>query len=118
MYGILFLILSLITLIGTVPLQTVSAQDTDNLSPKKQATSGIDVHKIQCKDGYDLILKASDWSPACCKSSSVDKLIERGWAADHDTTHDMMMESMINLPEDISDIEKAMAEAKEMNERI
>jgi len=114
MHGILFLVLSLITLIGTVSLQTVSAQDTDNLSPKKQTTSGIDVHKIQCKDGYDLILKASDWSPACCKSSSVDKLIERGWAADHDTTHDMMMESMINLPEDIIDIEKAMAEAKEM----
>ncbi len=110
-----FLALALMTLFGTISFHTVSAEESgDNLSPKKQAMSGIDVHKIQCKEGFDLILKASDWSPACCKSSSVDKLIERGWAADHDTTHDMMMESIINLPEDTVNMKEAMAEAKEM----
>ena len=110
-----FLVLAFMVLFGTISFHAVNAETIDeSMSPKKQAMSGIDVHKIQCKDGYDLILKASNWSPACCKSSSVDTLIERGWAADHDTTHDMMMESMINLPEDTADIEESMAEAKEM----
>ena len=111
-----FLVLALMTIFGTVSFHAVSAEEAtgENMSPKKQTMSGIDIHEIQCKDGYDLILKASDWSPACCKSSSVDKLIERGWAADHDTTHDVMMESVINLPEDTIDVESAMAEAKEM----
>ena len=110
-----FLVLALITLFGTISFHTVSAEISDDtLSPKKQAMSGIDIHKIQCKEGFTLILKASDWSPACCKSSSVDTLIERGWAADHDTTHDMMMESMINLPEDTVDMKEAMTKAKEM----
>ena len=111
-----FFVLALIALFGTVSFDAVSAEEAagKNMSPKKQTMSGIDIHKIECKEGYDLILKASDWSPACCKSSSVDKLIERGWAADHDTTHDMMMESAINLPEGTIDVESAMTEAKEM----
>ena len=110
-----FLVLSLMTLFGALSFNAATAEVSgDNLSPKKQAMSGIDVHKIQCKEGFALILKASDWSPACCKSSSVDKLIERGWASDHDTTHDMMMESMINLPEDTVDVKESMAEAKDM----
>ena len=112
-----FLVLALMTLVGTtISYHTASAEEVigDNMSPKKQVMSGVDVHEIQCKDGFELILKASDWSPACCKSSSVDTLIERGWAANHDTTHDMMMESMINLPEDTVDMEEAMTEAKKM----
>ena len=114
-HGSVFLVLSLIALIGMISLQTASAENTENnLSPKKQAMSGADVHEIQCKDGFELILKIGDWSPACCKSSSVDKLIERGWAADHETTHDIMMESMINLPEDTIDKNKAMTNAKKM----
>ena len=115
MHGSIFLVLSLITLLGMVSFQTVSAEDTkNNISPKKQTMSGADVHQIQCKEGFELILKIGDWSPACCKSSSVDKLIERGWAVDHDTTHDIMMESMINLPEDTIDKDKAMTKAKKM----
>ena len=103
------------TLFGSVSIHTVTAEISDeNMSPKKQAMSGIELHKIQCKDGYDLVLKASDWSPACCKSSNVDKLIERGWASDHDATRDMMMESAINLPEGTVDVENSMAEAKKM----
>ncbi len=107
-----FLILTLIILIGASSFQTVSAES--ELSPKKQAMMGIDIHEIQCKEGYDLVLKASDWSPACCKSSSVEKLIQRGWASDHDMKHDKMMESIINLPEDTKNQEESMAKAKDM----
>lgn len=76
--------------------------------------SGIDMHEIQCIDGYDLVLKTTDWSPACCKSSSVDQLIQRGWASDHDIMHDKMMESMIHLPEDTINKNESMTKAKEM----
>ena len=110
-----FLILTLVTLLDTASFQVASAESTENISsPKKQLMSGVDVHEIQCKEGHDLILKASDWSPACCKSSSVEKLIQRGWAADHDTKHDKMMDSIINLPEDTMDKEESMMKAKEM----
>ena len=110
----IFFVLTLITLVGT-SFQIASAENTEqNISPKKQMMSGVDVHEIQCKDGYDLILKTTDWSPACCKSSSVDQLIQRGWAADHDIMHDKMMESMIHLPEDTINKDESMTKAKEM----
>ncbi len=111
-----FFILTLVTLIGAASFQSVNAESIhQDISPKKQSMSGIDIHEIQCREGYDLILKATDGSPICCKASSVDKLIQRGWAADHDTTHDIMMESMIKiLPEDTINQEKSMAKAKEM----
>ena len=110
-----FLILGLITLLGITSFQIASAENKEDntSSPKKQLMLGVDIHKIQCKEGYDLILKTMDWSPACCKSSSVDKLIQRGWAADHDTMHDKMMDSMINLPEDMINTDEAMMKAKE-----
>lgn len=100
---------------GTASFQIASAEGTDfDISPKKQLMSGVDVHEIQCNDGYDLVLKATDWSPACCKSSSVDQLIQRGWAADHDIMHNKMMESMIHLPEDTINEDESMTKAKEM----
>jgi hypothetical protein len=61
-------------------------------SPLKQMKMGVDLHEIQCKSGYALVFKAKNWSPACVKSSSVDRLIEIGWAANHDATKDHMME--------------------------
>ena len=113
--GYVFFVLTLITLMGTASFQIASAENTDfDIAPKKQLMSGVDVHEIQCNDGYDLVLKATDWSPACCKSSSVDQLIQRGWAADHDIMHDRMMESMIHLPEDVIDEDESMTKAKKM----
>ena len=114
-YNSIFFVLTLITLIGT-SIQIASAVEMDyNVSPKKQLDAGIDIHKIQCKEGYDLILKATDWSPTCCKSSSVDQLIQRGWAADHDTMHDKMLDSLINQMDEttIEDME-LLPDAKEM----
>ena len=110
-----FLVLTLITLLGALSVQTASAEGSENNLPlKKQAMMGVDIHEMQCREGYELVLKASDWSPACCKSSSVEKLIQRGWASDHDMKHDKMMESMINLPENTTNPEESMAKAKDM----
>ena len=59
-------------------------------SPRKQMKMGVDVHKIQCKSGHELILKSTNWSPSCVKSSSVAKLVKNGWASDHMPNHEMM----------------------------
>ncbi len=60
-------------------------------SPRTQMKMGIDVHQIQCKSGYELVFKSTDWSPACVKSSSVARLVEIGWASNHIPSEDEMM---------------------------
>lgn len=62
-------------------------------SPKGQFASGVDLHEIECKEGFELVFKAIKWSPACVKLSSVEKLISLGWAANHDAQHHKLMES-------------------------
>ena len=49
-------------------------------SPLKQISSGVDPKSVICKEGYELVLKAVDNSPACVKPATAEKLIERGWA--------------------------------------
>jgi len=63
-------------------------------SPREQMKMGIDAHQIQCKSGHQLVFKSTNWSPSCVKSSSVEKLMMIGWAANHDATHAMMQEKM------------------------
>ena len=41
------------------------------------------------KPHLTLIFKDKSWDPVCVKPASVDKLIERGWASDHDPHHKM-----------------------------
>lgn len=47
-------------------------------SPRKQIKQGVSPEKITCNDGQVLMLKASG-IPACVKSTSVEKLEDRGW---------------------------------------
>ena len=49
-------------------------------SPLKQFKLGIPTSKIVCNQGFQLIIKAEDNSPACVKLDTAQKLIERGWA--------------------------------------
>ena len=49
-------------------------------SPLKQMKNGIIPKDVVCKEGLELVMKSSSGNPACVKSSSVAKLIERGWA--------------------------------------
>ena len=48
-------------------------------SPRSQVRSGITSTDVDCKKGFELLLKTSDGSPACVKESTAEKLIERGW---------------------------------------
>ena len=61
-------------------------------SPIKQMKMGVDVHKIQCKSGHELVFKSTNWSPACVKPSSVARLVEIGWASNHMPSEHTMME--------------------------
>ena len=53
-------------------------------SPKSQSIEGVEAHDIICNESLELVYKSSDSSPACVKSTSVSKLIERGWASGHE----------------------------------
>ena len=48
-------------------------------SPRAQVRSGIASTEVVCKEGFELLLKTNDGSPACVKESTAGKLIERGW---------------------------------------
>ena len=51
-------------------------------SPKKQMVMGVTVFDVVCREGLQLIFKLTNGYPACVKSSTAEKLIERGWARD------------------------------------
>ena len=74
----------LLGLVGSAAAETI-------LPPLKQYDLVSDFHDIKCKPHLTLIFKDDAWTPACVKPSSIDKLIERGWAADHDPHHMDMM---------------------------
>ena len=48
--------------------------------PLKQIQDGTDPSDVTCTEGLELVMKFSNGQPACVKPSSVEKLIERGWA--------------------------------------
>ena len=84
----IFLLIAVISLFSG--FATPSMAETINiLPPLKQYDSISDIHEIKCKSHLTLIFKDKSWDPVCVKPSSVDKLIERGWASDHDPHHKM-----------------------------
>jgi carboxymethylenebutenolidase len=48
--------------------------------PLKQIQNGMNPSDVTCTEGLQLVMKSSNGLPACVKSLSVEKLIERGWA--------------------------------------
>jgi len=47
--------------------------------PLKQFNSGITANNVICNEGFKLIFKAEDGSPACVKPTTAQKLIEYHW---------------------------------------
>ncbi len=60
-------------------IKDTSEQNTKLFSPRQQIANGISPTDVICKEGLELIFKATDESPACVKSETAVKLIERGW---------------------------------------
>ena len=53
--------------------------DTSFMTPRAQMLAGIPANQVMCKEGLNLVIKASDGSAACVKASTVYKLIESSW---------------------------------------
>ena len=49
-------------------------------TPLGQYKLGIPLDQIVCREGLELIIKSSNWHPACVKSENVKKLVSKGWA--------------------------------------
>ena len=49
------------------------------ISPRKQIKAGTAPTEVVCNEGKELLIKVSTGSGTCVKSSSVSKLVERGW---------------------------------------
>lgn len=52
----------------------------DVIPPKKQTSIGISSDDIVCETGMFKVIKEGKNSPACVKTSSVKKLVSKGWA--------------------------------------
>lgn len=68
-----------------------------SFSPLQQYNKGIASKDIKCKSDLQLIIKLEDHSPACVKSITAQKLVERSWGiiniswiGDHDTSEGKM----------------------------
>jgi hypothetical protein len=62
-------------------MEEVFGIDMSKMSPKAQMKHGIDSADVQCRQGFELVMKNSDSSAACINLHSVEKLIQRGWAS-------------------------------------
>ena len=49
------------------------------IAPLKQVESGIEPKQVNCGTEMQLIIKNSDGSPACVKSTTAEKLVQLGW---------------------------------------
>ena len=51
------------------------------MSPMAQMDHGTDANAVVCKEGLQLMIKSSNGSASCVKTTSVDRLVERGWGS-------------------------------------
>ncbi len=51
-----------------------------HFAPLKQVYVGLGALDVECKTSSQLVLKASDYKPACVSPSVVQELVKRGWA--------------------------------------
>ncbi|HET6458540.1 MAG TPA: hypothetical protein VFG24_06645, partial [Nitrosopumilaceae archaeon] len=49
------------------------------LSPLEQFKSGTPAKSVQCNEGFALVIKIDDGSPACASTQIAQALIARGW---------------------------------------
>lgn len=66
-------------MVNTHGVSTMTLHIPSGLSPLKQFKLGIPIESVQCNQGFQLILKREDASPACVKPDTARKLIERDW---------------------------------------
>lgn len=62
----------------TLPITHTGIKPTPN-SPLQQFKMGVPALNIKCMQGFQLIIKSEDGSPACVTLNTADILVERGW---------------------------------------
>ncbi|MGH1520822.1 MAG: ABC transporter substrate-binding protein [Nitrosopumilus sp.] len=50
------------------------------IAPRAQINAGIDATDIECREGFNLVMKESNGVPICLKADTALKMIERGFA--------------------------------------
>jgi len=48
------------------------------ISPRTQMTAGIDAAEVQCREGFSLVMKASNGVAMCLKADTALKMMDRG----------------------------------------
>lgn len=61
-------------------------------SPLGQMRSGVPLDLIQCKEGNDLVIKTTNFLPACIKTQNIEKLRDQGWAISKIEQHELFEE--------------------------
>lgn len=64
---------------GIASIASEHEEEIFGLPPLKQLKEGVDPQDVTCKSGFNLIFKP-DGTPACVKTSSVQKLVSMGWS--------------------------------------
>lgn len=100
-------ILLIFSLLIVTSLSTYSVM-AESMSPRAQIESGIALHKIQCKDGFELILKATNLTPACVKPATATKLQTIGWAASSEIKMSKLSESQSMASSQQIEVEEKM----------
>ena len=83
-----FALLSIV-IIGLIISPLISSINADNheiMSPRKQMEPGIDAEDVVCKSGLVLMIRSTNGSAACVKSSTSIKLSDAGWGDVIETT--------------------------------
>ena len=92
---------------GEYPISytSVLVQNSSNatsliLSPHKQFQSGTLAQDVKCVQGFQIIVKSEDGSPACVKPNTIIPLTMRGWAiepANHEMVYLMKSNSTAQI---------------------
>jgi len=70
---------SIFDLLTNAPEALLSELDVPETSAGDELEPELTITPPSCKEGLNLVIKASDNSPACVKPTSIYKLIERNW---------------------------------------
>ena len=62
-----------------------NVQQSSDTKLKTQIKNGISPDSLTCTDGFELIFKLRDNSPACVTPKTAEKLIQRGWAINEES---------------------------------
>ncbi len=79
----------------TVPFTIKNQPLMTSSSLKTQINNGISPNFLTCSDGFELIFKLRDNSPACVTPKTAEKLIQRGWAINEESQEVNQLEQNI-----------------------